>query len=57
MQVDASCAARLTFETDGVAWLQPLPYLDEIARMVTVERLQTIGVTQDDAVSVSKEGT
>ena len=57
MQMYACRSACLTFQSHRVACLQPLPYLDKIAGMVAVERLQAVGMTQNDAVSVGIIGS
>ena len=54
MQMYACRSACLPFQSYWIACLQPLPYLDKIAGMVAVERLQTVRMTQDDAVSIGK---
>lgn len=53
MQMVGRGTACASFYADGVARVQPLPYLDEVAGMVAIERLKSIGVPQDDAIPVA----
>ena len=53
MEVGASRAARATAETDGVTSADDRPFADDGAAHVAVDRLQTIGVADDDVVAVA----
>ena len=52
MQMVASRTACMALQTHGIACLQPLPYLDQVARMMAIHRLQAVCMTEDDAVPV-----
>ena len=54
VEVVAGSSSCPAFYADRVARLEPLPNLDQIARVMAVERLQPVGMTQDDTVPIGK---
>ena len=56
MQMVGRSSACSPLQADGVACLKPLPYPDKVARMMAVERLQAVGMTQDDTIAIAVMG-
>ena len=56
MQMVGRCSACTPFQPYGVAGMKPLPHSDKVAGMVTVECLQAVGMTQDDAITIAVMG-
>ena len=56
MQMVGRCSACTPLQPYGVAGMKPLPHSDKVAGMVTVECLQAVGMTQDDAIAIAVMG-
>ena len=56
MQVLGGGPARAPRESDDIASLDLVAYLDQVLVLVGVESLKTEGVADDDAVAVAREG-
>lgn len=54
MQVLGGSSACSSRQPDNVASLNSLPHLHQVARLMAVKRFQTIVVTNNDAVAITK---